>query len=173
VKLRPGQAPAPAATYSRQLTIHAPTEKVFGAIASLDGLRRWWTTVVTGSAVAGGTLRFGFAGLDEQIVMHVGTVRPPYAVTWSCTAHTRDGEWTGSVIHFELADRGPQACELSFRHTAIDADLVAHGWDRFLASLACYAEHGTGSPYGAPTAVPREASPAARRDPGQYRMDDQ
>jgi uncharacterized protein YndB with AHSA1/START domain len=146
----PGQArAAEAAAYARQLTIHARTEKVFGAIATVDGLRRWWTAIVTGFAVPGGTLRFGFAGLDEQIVMHVDAVRPPSAITWSCTAHTRDDEWTGSVVHFQLADREPQACELDFRHSAIDPALVAHGWDHFLASLASYAEHGTGSPYGA------------------------
>ena len=146
----PGEAPATeAAAYARQLTIHAAADRVFDAIATLDGLRRWWTTIVTGSAVPGGTLRFGFAGLDEQIVMHVDAVRPRSAITWSCVAHTRDDEWTGSTVRFILADRRPQACELSFRHTGIARTLVAGGWEHFLASLAGYAEHGTGSPYGA------------------------
>jgi hypothetical protein len=105
---------------------------------------------VTGSAVPGGTLRFGFAGLDEQIVMHVDAARPRSAITWSCVAHTRDNEWTGSVVHFELADREPQICELNFCHSAIAGELVAQGWEHFLASLTDYAEHGTGSPYGGP-----------------------
>lgn len=61
---------------------------MFDAITTLDGLRRWWTAIVTGSADPGGTLCFGLAGLDEQIVMRV---------------------------RFGLADRGPQACELNFR----------------------------------------------------------
>jgi uncharacterized protein YndB with AHSA1/START domain len=150
VTANPGGAPAAEDTaYARQLTIHAAADRVFDAIATLDGLRRWWTTIVTGSAVPGGTLRFGFAGLDEQIVMHVDAVRPRSAITWSYVAHTRDDEWTGSVVHFELAGREPQACELNFRHTAIARELVAQGWEHFLASLAGYAEHGTGSPYGA------------------------
>jgi uncharacterized protein YndB with AHSA1/START domain len=122
---------------------------VFNAIATPDGLRQWWTTIVTGSASPGGTLRFGFAGLDEQIVMHVDAVRSPSAITWSCVAHTRDDEWTGSVVRFGLADLRLQACELNFRHTGIDRELVAPGWEHFLASLAAYAEHGTGTPYGA------------------------
>jgi uncharacterized protein YndB with AHSA1/START domain len=124
-------------------------ERVFDAIATPGGLRRWWTTIVTGSAVPGGTLRFGFAGLDEQIVMHVDAVRPLSAITWSCVAHTRDDEWTGSTVRFALTHRGPQACELNFCHTRIARELVAKGWEHFLASLAAYAEHGTGSPYGA------------------------
>jgi uncharacterized protein YndB with AHSA1/START domain len=150
VTAKPGQATGTGATaYARQLTIHASAERVFGAIATLDGLRSWWTTIVTGSAATGGTLRFGFAGLEEQIVMHVDAARPPSAITWSCVAHTRDDEWTGSAVRFELAGRPWQACELSFRHAGIARELVAGGWEHFLASLAAYAEHGTGSPYGA------------------------
>ena len=146
---KPGAGTAEATTYARQRTIRAAHERVFGAIATLDGLRHWWTTIVTGSTAPGGELRFGFAGLDEQIVMHVEAVQPPASVRWSCIAHTRDQEWTGSAVRFELADRGTQECELDFSHTGICPELVADGWDHFLASLAAYAEHGEGTPYGA------------------------
>jgi hypothetical protein len=70
-------------------------------------------------------------------------------VGWSCVAHTRDGEWVGTRLSFELSDRGPDGCELDFRHTGISPGVVAVGWDHFLASLAGYAERGEGSPYGA------------------------
>src|SRR5262249_26456633 len=66
--------------------------------ATLEGPRHWWTTIVTGSPGVGGELRFGFAGLGEQIVMRVDRARPPIAVGWSCVAHTRDNEWTGSRV---------------------------------------------------------------------------
>jgi uncharacterized protein YndB with AHSA1/START domain len=152
VTAQPGEAPVGktnARAYTRQLTIRAAPERVFGAIATLDGLRRWWTTIVTGSAVPGGTLHFGFAGLDEQIAMRVDEARPLSAVSWSCVAHTRDDEWTGSTVRFGLAGSGPQACELDFRHTGIDRELVEAGWEHFLASLAAYAENGAGHPFGA------------------------
>ena len=87
---KPGNVVSARATmYARQLTIGAARQRVFDAIATLDGARHWWTTVVTGSAAAGGELRFGFAGLDEQIVMRVDALRPPSAVGWSCVGHTR------------------------------------------------------------------------------------
>ena len=66
-----------AATYTRRLAIHAARERVFDAIATLEGPRRWWTTIVTGSAEVGDELRFGFAGLDEQMVMRVSACRRP------------------------------------------------------------------------------------------------
>ena len=147
---KPGEViAAHAGMYARQLTIRAPRQAVFDAIGTLDGPRHWWTTIVTGSAAAGSELRFGFAGLDEQIVMHVDFSGPPAAVGWSCTAHTRDGQWTGTKLRFTLTERGPEACELDFQHTGISPELVAAGWDHFLASLAGYAEHGLGTPFGA------------------------
>ncbi|MFI6599144.1 SRPBCC domain-containing protein [Nonomuraea sp. NPDC050536] len=134
--------------YTRHLTIQAGRERVFGAIASLEGPRRWWTTLVYGSAELGGRLTFGFAGLAEQIVMRVDAVEPPSLVRWSCTAHTRDDEWTGTQLRFELAERGAQACELRFQHVGIPPEAVADGWERFLASLAAEAERAEGRPFG-------------------------
>ena len=134
--------------YQRQLTVGADRERVFGAIATVEGPRHWWTTIVTGSAGLGGELCFGFDGLDEQIVMRVDASQPPELLSWACVAHTRGQEWTGSTVRFELADSGSQACELHFRHAGIAADLVADGWDYFLSSLTAYAERGTGTPFG-------------------------
>jgi uncharacterized protein YndB with AHSA1/START domain len=144
-----GASASAADGYRRRLTIQASRERVFNAIATVDGPRHWWTTIVTGSAAAGGQLTFGFAGLDELIVMHVDAVQPPSLVCWSCTAHTRDNEWTGSILRFELAERGRQACTLDFRQTGLPPEVIADGWDHFLASLAAHAERASGSPFGA------------------------
>lgn len=135
--------------FAQCLIIKATRERVFDAIATLDGPRHWWTSEVTGSADTGGELRFGFARLDEQMVMRVDARIRPSLIQWSCIAHTRDNEWTGTRLRFELAAHGFEACELNFRHTGLSADLVADGWEYFLASLAAYAEHGTGTPFGA------------------------
>ena len=113
--------------YVRQLTIEAPHERVFEAIGTLDGPRHWWTTIVTGSAALGDELRFGFAGLDEQIVMRASERCEPALIAWSCVAHTRGEEWTGTTVRFELTTRGPHACELDFRHIGLPPDLVADG----------------------------------------------
>jgi ketosteroid isomerase-like protein/uncharacterized protein YndB with AHSA1/START domain len=135
--------------YTRRMTIRAPRERVFDAIGTVDGPRHWWTTVVTGSADAGGELRFGFAGLPEQMVMRVEASRRPQTVRWTCVDHTREGEWTGTRLRFELSELGAQGCELDFSHSGLPADVVARGWEHFLGSLAAYAEQGAGTPFGA------------------------
>lgn len=143
----PADVGSEAPEYNRRLVIGASCERVFDAIATVDGPRHWWTAEVTGSAAADGELRFGFAGLDELMVMRVTARQRPSAVEWSCVRHTRDSEWAGTVLEFRLIARGPSQTELEFRHGGLPAELVARGWDHFLASLAAYAETGTGTPF--------------------------
>ncbi len=59
------------AAFTRRRTLNSSAERVFAAIATLEGLRGWWTPLVQGTAAAGGDLRFEFEGLDQHIVMHV------------------------------------------------------------------------------------------------------
>ncbi len=143
----PADVTADAREYNRRLVIGASCERVFDAIATVDGPRHWWTAEVSGSAAADGELRFEFAGLDELMVMRVTARQRPSAVTWSCVKHTRNNEWAGTVLEFRLTACGPSETELEFRHGGLPAELVTRGWDHFLASLAAYAETGTGTPF--------------------------
>lgn len=52
------------------------------------------------------------------------------------------------LLHFRLTARGPQACELDFRHTGLPAEAVAEGREHLLTSLTAYAETGTWTPFG-------------------------
>lgn len=114
---------------------------LYAALTTLSGLRAWWTPVVTGDPQAGGTLHFGFPGLDEQIVMHVDEATST-RVSWTCLAHTGAPAWRDTVVTFDL---DPQ---LSLRHTGIAPDEVEPGWQHFLASLATYVDTGIGTPFG-------------------------
>ena len=135
--------------YQQSIRVRAGRERVWDAIATVDGPRHWWTTTVSGSAAVGGELRFGFAGLPEEMIMLVVASDRPASVAWRCVAHNRDHEWTGTQLSFELAERGPSTCELTFRHSGLPGEMVAEGWQHFLASLAVYAEGGVGDPFGA------------------------
>jgi uncharacterized protein YndB with AHSA1/START domain len=134
--------------YTRRIVLAAPREDAFDAIASVDGLRGWWTSIVSGSAAPGGELRFGFEGLDEHIVMRVDACKRPHSVRWTCLVHTSSRAWDGTRVTFALLDDGPDRCTLRFRHEGIAPDLVAPGWERFLASLATLAARGEGTPFG-------------------------
>ena len=89
-------------------------------------------------------LRFGFEGLDEEIVMRVDRADRPSAVAWTCLRHSGCPEWDGTTLRFEVGEG-----ELRFRHAGVPADLVRRGWDHFLASLVALVERGEGTPFAA------------------------
>jgi uncharacterized protein YndB with AHSA1/START domain len=138
--------------YTREIAFHAPAERVFDALTTLEGLAGWWTPIVSGNPKAGGELKFGFAGLDESIVMHVDKTSPPSAVVWTCLTNTGHPEWEGTRITFTLQACNESGGVLRFRHVGLIPRLTCYetcenGWERFLASLVQYGEHGNGSPF--------------------------
>jgi uncharacterized protein YndB with AHSA1/START domain len=138
--------------YAREIAFDAPIEQVFNALTKLDRLAGWWTPIVSGNPATGGEIRFGFAGLDEEILMRVEEARHPSLAIWSCLTHTRHPEWEGTRILFQLEGESDRAGLLRFRHTGLIPQLSCYetcenGWDHFLGSLLDYAEHGTGSPF--------------------------
>jgi len=138
--------------YARELPFDAPTERVFDALTTLEGLAGWWTPLLAGNPTEGGQIRFGFAGLDEQIVMQVEQAKRPSSVIWSCLTHTGHPEWEGTRIVFELEHGEGASGLLKFRHLGLIPRLSCYetcesGWEHFLASLLDYAEHGTGTPF--------------------------
>jgi uncharacterized protein YndB with AHSA1/START domain len=141
---------APPATdpdYTRDMAFDVPDDRVFDALTTLEGLAGWWTPIVRGTPTTGGEVRFGFAGLNEEIVMRVEEAARPTTVIWRCVAHTGHPEWADTRIVFEL-----EPGRLRFRHVGLIPRLSCYetceaGWERFLTSLVEYAEQNTGSPF--------------------------
>lgn len=139
--------------YARELTLEAPVERVFDAVATLEGLRGWWTARASGSAAKGGTIRLEFEGMDEHIDMRVLAAERPTEVAWSLLEHTSLEEWTGTTVRFALTPRGKNACRLTFCHQGLSPKLACYedceaGWEHFLDSLVSLVETGKGSPFG-------------------------
>jgi uncharacterized protein YndB with AHSA1/START domain len=140
--------------YAREVTIQAPCERVFDAIATLDGVRGWWTRLATGSDEVGGTIRLEFEGLDEYIDLKVKIARRPSEVEWSVVEHASLDDWAGTRIRFELSPVSGAACKLAFEHVGLSPRLECFeaceaGWDHFLGSIVALAERGTGEPFRA------------------------
>jgi uncharacterized protein YndB with AHSA1/START domain len=92
--------------FTREVVHDAPSERIFDALATLDGLAGWWTPIVRATPTVGGKLEFGFAGLDEKIVMHVDEARRPSSVVWRCLTHTGHPEWQGSLLNYAEHGKG-------------------------------------------------------------------
>jgi uncharacterized protein YndB with AHSA1/START domain len=138
--------------YACRVAFARDRERVFDAIATLEGLGGWWTPLVCGSAAEGQEMRFDFEGMDEHIRMRVDRLERPKSVAWTCIAHSSLDDWAGTKITFDLVPRGKEGTELHFRHVGLEPDLECYesceaGWDHFLRSLARYVDQGRGTPF--------------------------
>jgi hypothetical protein len=79
---------------------------------------------------------------------------PSSTVRWTCRVHTALPEWKDTRVIWELRDDGAGGCRLALEHVGLVPALECYqhcelGWDRFLASVAGWAERGVGAPYRA------------------------
>jgi uncharacterized protein YndB with AHSA1/START domain len=131
-----------------EVVIDAPRDQVLEALTTTQGLSRWWTTVVTGSATTGGSICFEFGSARERIVMEVVEARPD-RVSWHCLEHSGEVRWNGSSLEFVLGEASG-GTSVALSHEGVPAELVEKGWRHFLGSLIDYLERDGGYPFGAP-----------------------
>ncbi len=126
-----------------RIGINARPEKVFAALATLDGVRGWWVSTATGGAAAKGeTIDFGFCQ------MNVAALEPGALVHWRCTGGA--DEWIGTEVIFRLVWKDDQTFVL-FKHAGWrePVELMHHcstKWATFLLSLRELVETGSGRP---------------------------
>ena len=152
---RSSEAPddvAPGHDYTAELTLAAPAERVFSAIATSDGIAAWWTPIVSGSLAPGTRFELGFPRSDTTIELRVERARPPALVEWTCLSHSEHPEWKGTILEFRLSEHGPRSTALSFRHAGLDPRLRCYGaseqdWDRVLTDLRETVEAGGAPPF--------------------------
>ena len=122
--------------------INAKPERVFAALATLEGVKGWWVTTATGDATEGGTIDFGFC------VMQVTEAKPGAHVHWRCTGGP--DEWLGTEVVFQLKWERDQTFVL-FKHAKWrePVEFMHHcstKWATFLLSLRERVETGAGRP---------------------------
>src|SRR5450631_1926253 len=130
--------------------IDAPRERVYEAVATVEGLSTWWTGTVDGDPSAGGRLRFFFSRPEPGAVMEVTEALPGERVAWRCVEGPQ--EWVGTEITFDMRD-GDGETVLAFAHTGWrePVEFMSHcstKWAYFLLGLKAWQDGG------APTAYP-------------------
>lgn len=141
--------PVQISDYRSVVWFDTPPEAVFDALTTLRGLAGWWSPV-TGSAAAGGELRFTHRD-EESLAISVAAAERPRLVRWVVRDYALNPEWAGTEIVFELRPTPDGGTALDFLRRGLTPQLECYehcsrGWDHFLPSLRAYAETGAGSP---------------------------
>jgi hypothetical protein len=122
--------------------VNARPERVFDALATIDGLRHWWVVETTGATKVGDTINFGFCE------MKVLRSDPGSFVHWRCTRGP--DEWVGTEVSFLLEWKNEQTFIL-FKHAnwREPIEFMHHcstKWATFLLSLRDWIERAEGRP---------------------------
>ena len=130
-----------------KIQISKPKEDVYSAVATVDGLKGWWTTNVDGESKEGSNLTFKFP--EEGPGFEVMELYEPEFVKWRCVDGPDD--WKDTFVTFELEEKDG-GTELLFGHSAWEDqnDFFAHcntKWATFMLSLKSFCEKSAGSPF--------------------------
>jgi hypothetical protein len=111
------------------------SRNVYDAVATNDGISKWWTTKISGKSKEGNVLefKFGEAGPDFQVIK----LEPTKKVEWKCVSGPP--EWVDSHIEFEVSEQGNEIV-LLFKHSGWrkEVEFMHHcstQWAYFLIGL--------------------------------------
>jgi uncharacterized protein YndB with AHSA1/START domain len=135
-----------------RIGIKAPLARVHQALATVDGLARWWTEETAGDEGVGGRITFAFTSPAGEVVgrmvMEVTALNAPREVRWRCVDGPTD--WIGTTFTFDLSEQDGQTILLfGHRGWAESTESMAHcsmKWAVFLLSLKDYVQTGRGRP---------------------------
>jgi uncharacterized protein YndB with AHSA1/START domain len=128
--------------------INAPIETVYNAIASIDGLKNWWTAGTSGSDALNGILQFRFG--DTGPDMKITKLEPNRKIAWECVESPHG--WTGNTLTF-LLDRNEDKTRVRFSHDGWETQddfyaICSFTWGRFMESLRQLCQTGKGEAFG-------------------------
>jgi uncharacterized protein YndB with AHSA1/START domain len=132
--------------------IRAPADKVYAALATIEGISHWWTKQTSGTSQVGKTITVRFHSPEGNEIggmdMQVKALEPNKKVHWTFT----DGpeEWVGTDATFDLHEEDDYTIVI-FGHMnwREEVEFKAHcsmKWAIFLLSLKEYVETGSGRP---------------------------
>jgi uncharacterized protein YndB with AHSA1/START domain len=135
------------ATIYHQVWIDAPVSRVYEAIATAEGLGKWWAPHTSTQTDEGLVLAHSPGEEHGDVKMKVVDAVPDKRVEWEIiSAHPKQSPasaWTGTNIIFELDERpnpgiwkgvhseSPNLTVIEFRHTGWDEKSEYYGFCNF------------------------------------------
>lgn len=132
------------------LQIHAPREKVHAAIATVDGIRDWFSRDADLDSRAGGSGEIRFAERTRVIKLEVEELEPPARIVWKVLSAAMP-TWANTNVEFKLDADGAGTLLHFAQRGFLEVDdffaMSATAWASFLFSLKQYLETGQGMPH--------------------------
>ena len=142
---------------NHRIGIKASPEKIYEALTTDDGLKKWWTNDISGAGMVGSTIKFRFNGGGPDFT--VKKLIPNKIVCWKHSGNMPE-PWIKTEVLFQLEAEDNQTF-VRFTHSNWNetTDFMAHcntKWAVFLLSLKDALETGKGTPF--PNDIPIDHS---------------
>ena len=134
-------------TIHHQVWINAPLKRVYDALATAEGLGRWWAPHTSTKTEDGLVLSHNPGAEHGEVKMKVIDTARDKRVEWQIISshpkHSPASAWTGTHIIFEItkranpglwlgiSDKAPQMAVLEFRHSGWDVNNEFYGFCNF------------------------------------------
>jgi len=142
------------------LELRAPSMRVYEAVATQEGVRRWWTELCEMDGRVGGRASFRFPRNGFYALVEITALEPGVRVEWRCIDSQHPAEhgfadlkdWIGTTIRFAVSPIDNERSRLRFAHVGLGplecAGVCTSAWSFFLGtSLRGLVERGRGEPY--------------------------
>ena len=132
------------------LKIHAPRKQIYEAIATVEGVRNWFSRDADFDPRVGGSGEIRFANGQRITRVKIEELKPAERVVWKVLSAAMPA-WADTRVEFEIGaeDDGTM---LRFAHRGFNETddffaMSATAWANFLISLKQYVETDEGTPH--------------------------
>jgi uncharacterized protein YndB with AHSA1/START domain len=132
------------------VTIHASPNRLYRALTTAQGIRRWWTHDSDLGSKPGSTGEFRFHDRRFAIAVNVDELKRNAHVGWNNVTST-GGSFNGTTIEFDIRSDDEDTM-LAFAHRGFKEAGDAYAgaalrWGYYLISLKQFLETGKGTPH--------------------------
>lgn len=136
--------------FKLSLDVTATLHQVNAAIASSEGISRWWskrTTFYRNGHQA--ILHLEFGAIQKRFLVNL--LSEPHLIKYTVLDCTLD-EWVDTTVLIALQQKDRHTVTIALAHLGMTPQLLcypscAEGWAHFMASLKAYLETGVGQPH--------------------------
>ena len=146
--------------FHMELSLPVPVEKLYEAISTEEGVRKWWTQFANVGNEIGSTAEFSFPKAEFYVRAEILSLQPNQLVEWKvfdsmhpeASGFSNLRDWEGTIIRFELGEDSEDKSVLNFTHIGLSEELECYqvcerGWNSYLSSLQQLLVSGVGNPY--------------------------
>lgn len=125
-------------------SVIASAARAFEAVATVHGLRQWWSPIVVGNSEVGQELLIGFDGRDEHVRLQVKRLEAPHLVAWTVLGHSATPHWAGATVMLAV-NEADDGLRLDVEIRGLDLAALSEDWKDLLDRLARHLDTAAGS----------------------------